>query len=236
MDIEGLGEKNVELLYTHGFLSHFADMYTLKKESLLTLPRFAEKSSQNLIEAIEKSKHATLSRFLYALGILHVGEYASKLLARNFEKLEDLYHIKPERITQIKQLGEKIANSVSDFFQNPENIRTLKTLASLGLQITNPDFAARGADQTKGPLTGKTVVITGTLPKPREDVETMVERLGGHAASSVSKQTDYVVVGENPGSKVQKAQSLGVRTISYEDLLKLISRSHDNDKSSNKLF
>ncbi len=236
MDIEGLGEKNVGLLYSNGLLSHFADMYTLTKEDLLKLPRFAEKSSQNLIEAIEKSKRTTLARFLYALGIPHVGEYASKLLARDFERLEDLYHIKPERIMQIKQLGEKIAHSVSDFFHDPENIRTLKTLASLGLKITNPDFAGRAAEQSKGPLSGKTLVITGTLPKPREDVEAMVERLGGHAASSVSKKTDYVIVGENPGSKLQKAHSLGVRTISYEDFLKLISRSHDGEKSSNKLF
>ena len=236
MDIEGLGEKNVELLYSNGLLSHFADIYTLKKEDLLRLPRFAEKSAQNLIEAIKKSKHATLSRFLYALGIPHVGEYASKLLARNFEKLGDLYHIEPERIMQIKQLGEKIAQSVSDFFHDPENIRTLETLASQDLKITNPDFSGKAAEQAKGPLTGKTLVITGTLPKPREEVEAMVERLGGHAASSVSKKTDYVIVGENPGSKLQKAHSLGVRTISYEDFLKLISRSHDGGKSSNKLF
>ena len=140
MDIEGLGEKNVELLYSKGLINHFIDMYRLKKEDLLQLPRFAEKSSQNLIDAIEKSKHTTLARFLYALGILHVGEYASKQLAKNFENLEDLYHIKPEKILKIKQMGEKIAHSVSDFFNDQENLHILKTLKSLELKLTNPDF------------------------------------------------------------------------------------------------
>ncbi len=220
LDIEGLGEKNVELLYSSGLVNHFVDMYRLKKEDLLKLPRFAEKSARNLIDAIERSKHITLARFLYALGILHVGEYASKLLAKNFEKLEDLYEISTERIIKIKQMGEKIASSVSDFFKDPENIKTLKTLKSLGLKITNPDF--KGKEKGERPLEGLTFVITGTLPRPRNEVEELIESLGAHASSLVSKSTDYVIVGENPGSKLQKAQSLGVKTISYEELLKII--------------
>ena len=220
LDIEGLGEKNVELLYSSGLVNHFVDMYRLKKEDLLKLPRFAEKSARNLIDAIERSKHITLARFLYALGILHVGEYASKLLAKNFEKLEDLYEISTERIIKIKQMGEKIASSVSDFFKDPENIKTLKTLKSLGLKITNPDF--KGKEKGERPLEGLTFVITGTLPRPRNEVEKLIESLGAHASSLVSKSTDYVIVGENPGSKLQKAQSLGVKTISYEELLKII--------------
>lgn len=220
LDIEGLGEKNVELLYSSELVNHFVDMYRLKKEDLLKLPRFAEKSARNLIDAIERSKHITLARFLYALGILHVGEYASKLLAKNFEKLEDLYEISTERIIKIKQMGEKIASSVSDFFKDPENIKTLKTLKSLGLKITNPDF--KGKEKGERPLEGLTFVITGTLPRPRNEVEQLIESLGAHASSLVSKSTDYVIVGENPGSKLQKAQSLGVKTISYEELLKII--------------
>ncbi|MBM4129109.1 MAG: NAD-dependent DNA ligase LigA, partial [Nitrospira sp.] len=140
MDIEGLGEKNVDLLYSKGLISHFVDIYRLKKEDLLELPRFAEKSAQNLIDAIQKSKKTTVSRFLYALGIVHVGEYAAKLLAKNFEELEDLYHVRPERIMEIRQMGEKIASSISDFFNDSENLKTMKTLKSLGLKITNPDF------------------------------------------------------------------------------------------------
>jgi DNA ligase (NAD+) len=236
MDIEGLGEKNVGLLYANGLLTHFVDMYKLKKEDLLMLPRFADKSSQNLIDAIKKSKHTTLARFLFALGILHVGEYASKLLARNFKKLEDLYHIKPERILRIKQMGEKTARSVSDFFQDSENLHTLETLQSLGLQITNPDFAGQGIGKERGVLEGQTIVITGTLPKPRDEVEELIERIGGYTSSSVSGNTDYVVAGENPGSKLQKARSLGVRIISYDEFLKLIEHGESGNNRSNKLF
>ncbi|MEW6738904.1 MAG: NAD-dependent DNA ligase LigA [Nitrospirota bacterium] len=220
MDIEGLGEKNVELLYSKGLIGHFIDIYKLKKDDLLQLPRFAEKSAQNLIDAIEKSKHATLSKFLYALGIVHVGEYAAKLLSENFERLEGLYNIKPERIMEIRQMGEKIAQSVADFFNDPENLRTIEKLKTLGLKITNPDF--KGRKKEKRPLDGLAFVITGSLPEPRKDVEDMIENLGGHTSSSVSRSTDYLVVGEEPGSKLQKARSLGVKTVSYEELLKII--------------
>ena len=224
MDIEGLGEKNVELLYSKRLISHFVDIYKLKKEDLLNLPRFAEKSAQNLIEAIERSKNTTLSRFLYALGIVHVGEYAAKLLSKNFERLEDLYNIQPDRITDIRQMGEKIAQSISDFFNDPENLKTLKTLKSLGLKISNPDFETK--KKGKLPLDGLTFIITGTLPKPRNEVEDMIESLGGYASSSISKSTDYLIVGEEPGSKLQKAEILGVKKISYDELLKLIGRKN----------
>jgi DNA ligase (NAD+) len=227
LDIEGLGEKNVELFYSQGLVHNFVDLFKLKKENLLNLPRFAEKSAQNLIDAIEKAKHTTLSRFLYALGILHVGEYASKLLAKNFENLEDLYHVKPERIMQIRQMGEKLAHSVSDFFNDPENLDTLKTLKASGLKLTNPDFEAKGAGKEKRPLEGLTIVITGTLPKPRDEVEELIESLGGHASSAVSKSTDYIIAGENPGSKLRKARALSVKTISYNELLKLIEQQKE---------
>lgn len=219
MEIEGLGEKNVELFYSRGLVSHFSDIYKLKKEDLLNLPRFAEKSAQNLIDAIEKSKNTTLARFLYSLGIIHVGEYAAKLLARNFEKVEDLYHVRRDRIMEIKQVGEKIADSVERFFDDQENLHTLDTLKSLGLNILNPDFSAR--DLQPGPFVGLTFVVTGTMPLPRKEVETFIEGMGGHASGSVSKKTDYLVLGESPGSKLQKARTLDIKTISYEDLLRL---------------
>jgi DNA ligase (NAD+) len=220
MDIEGLGEKNVELLYSRGLIGHFIDIYRIKNDDLLQLPRFAEKSAQNLIDAIERSKHATLSKFLYALGILHVGEYAAKLLSENFERLEDLYNVKPERIMEVRHIGEKIAQSVADFFNDPENLRTIEKLKTLGLKITSPDF--KGKRKEKRSLDGLTFVITGSLPKPRKEVENMIEALGGHTSSSVSRSTDYLVFGEEPGSKLQKAKSLGVKTISYVELLKII--------------
>lgn len=220
MDIEGLGEKNVELLHDRGLIRNFIDLYRLKKEDLLGLPRFADKSASNLINAIEKSKHATLARFLYALGIIHVGEYAAKLLARNFRKLDDLYYVKPERIVRIRQMGEKIARSVSEFFNNPENIKALETLKSLGLKLTNPDFEEEKIGKR---LDGLTFVITGTLLMPRKEIEEMIEREGGRVSTSVSKNTDYLLVGEKPGSKVVKAREIGVKTITYEEFLRMVS-------------
>jgi DNA ligase (NAD+) len=222
MDVEGLGEKNVELFYSKGLIKHFEAIYKLKKKDLLELPRFAEKSTQNLIEAIEKSKHTTLAKFLFAIGILHVGEYAAKLLAKNFEKLDDLYRVKPERLMEIKQMGEKIASSVSTFFSDEKNIKTLEALKDRGLKISNHDFVS-GQKEEK-PLEGFTFVITGTLPKPRKEVEDLIESLGGHASSTVSASTDYLIVGENPGSKLHKAHDLKVKTISYDELLKLIEQ------------
>lgn len=228
MDIEGLGEKNVELLYSKGIIKHFEDIYKLKKEDLLELPRFAEKSAQNLIVAVEKSKHATLSKFLFAIGILHVGEYAAKVLAKNFRKLEDLYKVTPERIMQIKQMGEKIASSVSMFFNDQKNIDILNSMIKLGPKITNPDFISE--KKGEAPLEGLTFVITGALPKSRKEVEDLIEANGGHAASAVSASTSFLVVGEDPGSKLDKAKSLGVKTISYNELLKMIEKKPGNPR------
>jgi DNA ligase (NAD+) len=220
MDIEGLGEKNVQMLYTEGLISHFDDIYRLKKEDLLKLPRFADKSAQNLIKAIERSKEAALQRFLYALGIPHVGEFASRLISKNFKTIEDLYHVQPEQISQIKQLGEKIANAVSKFFNDPKNIESINKMMALGLRISNPDYEK--GKKVSHPLEGLTFVITGSLPEPRKDLEERIEALGGHAASSVSRNTSYLVLGEEPGSKLDRARELGVKIISYDELLKLI--------------
>jgi DNA ligase (NAD+) len=223
MDVEGLGEKNVELLYSQGLVRHFTDIYKLKKADLLKLPRFAEKSAQNLIDAIERSKKATLAKFYYSLGIQHVGEYSAKLLAKNFKEIEELYYVKPDRIVEIKQMGEKIADSISRFFNDSENLKTLETLKDKGIKISNPDFEGMGIERR--PLDGLTFVITGTLPRSRKEIEDFIESMGGHAANSVSNSTDYLVLGEAPGSKLRKAQSFGIRTISYEELLKLAGGS-----------
>jgi DNA ligase (NAD+) len=221
MDIEGLGGKSVELLYNEALIRHFVDLYKLKKEQLLELPRFAEKSAQKLIDAIEKSKSTTLSRFLYALGIVHVGEYAAKQLAKNFEKIEDLYQVKPELIVEIKQMGEKLAESISGFFNEKENLHTLEALEKLGLKIANPDYE-EGTRKEKGPLDGLTFVITGTLSKPREEFEALIERFGGRVARSVSKKTGYVLAGEEAGSKLEKAKGLGVKIINEDEFNKMI--------------
>lgn len=223
MDIEGLGEKIVELLYSRGLIKHFEDIYKLKKGDLIDLPRFAEKSAQNLITAIEKSKHTTLAKFLFALGILHVGEYASKLLAKNFRTLQELYNVSPERILVISQMGEKIADSVTTFFHDKKNLDLLDDMIKEhGLNISNPDFVSEKKDSL--PLDGLTFVITGTLPKSRKEVEDLIEANGGHASSAVSASTDYLVVGDNPGIKLKKAINMGVTAISFAELLKLINR------------
>ena len=220
----------MELLFSHGLIRHFEDIYRIRKEDLLKLPRFAERSTQNLIDAIEKSKHTTLARFLFALGILHVGEYAAKLLARNFRSLDDLYHARMESILGIKQVGEKIAASVSAFFNDQKNIDLLDSLKRLGMTLSNPDFT----DKTKGvlPFSGMTFVITGSMPKSRKEVEDLIENNGGHAASAVSAKTDYLVAGEDAGSKLDRARKLGVKTISYEKLLEMI----EGDKGQQRLF
>ncbi|MDH4162562.1 MAG: NAD-dependent DNA ligase LigA [Nitrospirota bacterium] len=221
MDIEHLGEKNVELLYSNGLVKHFSDLYRIKKEQLLGLPRFAEKSAQNLIDAVEKSKRTTLARFLFALGILHVGEFAAKQLAKHFKDLQDLYQVAPERIMEIKQMGEKLAASISEFFSEKGNLLTFEALGELGVIVENPDYEAPGAKQA-GILDNKTFVITGTLSQPRELFEQLIEKHGGRATGSVSKKTSYVLAGEEAGSKLEKAKTLGVKILSESEFMELI--------------
>jgi DNA ligase (NAD+) len=222
MDIEGLGEKNVQLLFSKSLLKNFEDIYKLRREDLLDLPRFAEKSARNLIDAIERSKKTSLGKFLFAIGILHVGEFAARLLAQNFRKLEDLYKVKPENISHIRQMGEKIAHSVSTFFNDEKNLDILDLMLRLGLSMSNPEFVSE--KKVKRPLEGLSFVITGSLPKARKDVEGLIEANGGHSSPSVSQNTDYLILGDNPGSKLQKATALGIKTISYSELIGLIKQ------------
>jgi DNA ligase (NAD+) len=219
MNIEGLGDKTVELLHEKGLIKSFVDLYKLRQQDIKGLPGFADLSSKKLIEAIERSKKTTLARFLYALGISQVGEYAAKLLAQNFKKLEDLYHVKMERLIEIPQIGEKTARAIEQFFNNEENLKAIEELKSLGLTIENPDYQK---EKKPASLEGFSFVITGTLPKPRHEVQEMIEKAGGRVSSSVSKNTDYLIVGEEPGSKLAKAKELGVKIISYEELLKML--------------
>lgn len=225
MDIEGLGEKNVGLLYGQGLIKYFSDIYSLKKNDLLKLPRFAEKSSDNLMAAIDKSRHTTLARFLFALGITHVGEFAARLLAKNFESIDGLYNVPAERVMEIKQMGEKTAEAVSKFFSDRENIKTLQTLIDKhGLRIENPDYRGKAKQVGEGALKGLTIVLTGSMPTARHEIEEMIERAGGHASGSVSKKTDYVVAGEEAGSKLDKARALGVKVIDYDELMRMMGK------------
>lgn len=223
LNITGLGEKVVDLFYRKELIKDFTDIFRLTFQELEGLPGFGKKSADKLIGEIEKSKDVTLKRFLFALGIRHTGEYASSLIAQHFPAIEDLYNIEVNRLVQIKHLGEKIAYSLSEFFNDDKNINTVETLKTLGVTLKNPDYKeiTDTVEHTK-PLSGLSFVITGTHLVPRQEIEAFINENGGRCLSSLSKKTSYLVAGENPGSKLEKAKTLGIKTINYDEL-KLMS-------------
>jgi len=217
MDIEGLGDKLVEQLVDKGLVQDVADLYDLTKDDLLPLERMADKSAQNILAAIEKSKNTPLERFIYALGIRHVGEHMARLLAKEFKTLDKLMEATPERLLQVYEVGPQVAESVSQFFAEERNRRTIERLKKGGVRIQEIEVPR----DTK--FAGKTFVFTGALQHfTRTEAERLVEQLGGHAASAVSKNTDYVVVGENPGSKADRARALGVKMITEEEFREMV--------------
>jgi len=219
MNIEGLGDKWVEQLVNNGLIRDVADLYRLTREQLLNQPRMGEKSAENLLMAIETSKNSTLARFIYALGIRNVGEHLGLVLARAFNTLQNLMQATEEQLMTVPEVGPIVARSILDFFATTENRRTINELLAGGVQLTGEELAA-GSTQ----LTGKTFVFTGTLTKmTRDEAESLVQKRGARASSSVSKKTDYVVVGENPGSKATTARQLQVTILTETDFLKLIT-------------
>jgi len=217
-DIQGLGEKIVNKLVDTGLVRRISDLYRLTKADLLRLEGFADKSAENLLREIEKSKGISLARFIYALGIPHVGEKLAEILAENYDSIDELARAGEEELMQIEGIGPEVAKSIVDFFRNPENKKLIEELKAAGL---NPRRKAR-----VGPLSGKTFVFTGALSSmTREEAKRVVEELGGKVASSVSRKVDYVVVGENPGSKYDKARALGIPLLSEEEFLKLVGRA-----------
>jgi DNA ligase (NAD+) len=218
MDIEGLGIKIVEQLITSGSVKDVADLYLLTEEQLLTLEGFASKKAQNLLSAIEESKNRSLDRFITALGIRGVGEVAASELARHFKSLDLLTQAAVDEIKQIGGIGPNIALSIRDWIDRPANQQLLEKFRQIGIW---PEVIGNSATSTA--LSGLTFVITGTLPTlSREDAEAMIARHGGKTTGSVSRNTSYLVLGENPGSKLEKAESLGVKIISEQELLDLI--------------
>ena len=219
MNIEGLGEKLIEQLVDSGLIKNVADIYSLRKEQLLTLERMGEKSAQNLLDAIAASQNVSLARFIYALGIRNVGEHMAKVLAKAFGSLERLSQASEEELMAIEGVGPIVARSVRNFFNAESNRQTIEKLLSSGIRIsTEPDY------KQKGEIAGKTFVFTGTLANfTREEAQALVEKYGGKSASSVSKKTDYVVVGENAGSKAETARQLGVKILNEAEFLELIS-------------
>jgi DNA ligase (NAD+) len=223
MDIDGLGEKTLEQLLQRSLVRSPADLYRLTKEDLLACERMGERSSDNLLLAIEASKLRSLDRLLHALGIRHVGEHLARLLARQFGSLGELAAANRDQLLAIHEIGPQVADSVVDFFARDRNRRILEELQRAGVE---PQAEARRAG---GPLTGKSFVFTGSLVHfKRKQAQEMVEQMGGRAAGSVSKKTDYVVAGSDAGSKLDRARELGVTILSEEEFGQLLERMGEN--------
>ena len=219
MDIEGLGEKIVAQLVESGLVEHLPDIYDLTAPQLASLERMADKSAQNLLDTLEARKQTTLARFLYSLSIRHVGEYVARVLADHFGDLPAVEEASYDQWVAIEGIGPQIAGSVLNFFEQQRNRQIVRDLLARGIQIEQ----AEPASET---LTGRTFVFTGALDGfSREEATEQVERRGGRVTSSVSSRTDYVVIGEEPGSKYQQAQELGITTLGEEEFRELLGNS-----------
>jgi DNA ligase (NAD+) len=219
MDIDGLGEKLVEQLVDEGIVRTPADMYKLGLAKLTALERMAEKSAGNLLAAIEASKNTTLPRFVYALGIRNVGEATAKDLARHFGDIDALIHADVEQLLAVADVGPVVAQSIVDFFAEAHNVEVIEQLRAAG--VNWPAIEKLSSSNTK--LSGKTFVLTGTLPTlSRDDAKARLETAGAKVAGSVSKKTDYVVAGTEAGSKLVKAQELGIPVLDEAQMLELL--------------
>lgn len=221
MDIEGLGEQLVEQLVDRGLVTTPADFYKLGLVMLAELDRMAEKSAQNVLNALEKSKSTTLARFIYALGIRHVGESTAKALARHFGTLDALLEASEEQILAVDDIGPVVAQSILSFLADPLNRELIEQLRAAGVH-----WEENEPERVHQPLAGKTFVLTGTLPTlKRDDAAAMIEAAGGKVAGSVSKKTSYLVAGDDAGSKLAKAQELGIPILDEAELLTLLESS-----------
>jgi len=218
MDIEGMGTAITDQLVDKGLIKDYADIYYLKMDDIKKLDRCAEKSAANLLNAIENSKSNDLNRLIYALGIRHVGERSAWVLAEHFGSIDKLSDAGIDELTRINEIGPVMAGSIRDFFSNKENMVILERLSETNINMSRSGVEAKSG----GALRGKTVVITGTLKNySRGTAEELVRRLGGNPSSSVSKNTYFVVAGEEPGSKADKAKALGIKIIDEEEFRKI---------------
>ena len=215
-NIEGLSEKSVELFYDQLGVRHISDIFNITKEDLLKLDKFQDKKAENIITSLKKCKKVDFWRFLFALGIGEVGAKTARELAKHFGTLQELENASQEEIAQIRDIGEIIAQNIYNFFREDYNLQEIERLFVSGITIN------ASANNSSGILTGKTFVITGTLSMPRNKFEELIENGGGHCSNSVSKNTDFVLAGENAGSKLDKAKALGVKIISEEEFFKML--------------
>jgi DNA ligase (NAD+) len=217
MNIDGVGPKIIDALMDAGLVQDYADLYSLKVKDLENLDRFAEVSSANVIKSIDSRREAPLPRFIYGLGIMHVGEETARVLAQHFHTLEKLAVATEEELTAVEDVGPVVAASIAEWFARPYHKKLLKKFAKNGLKILTEKPA------TKGKFSGMTFVITGTLEAmSREEAEARIRELGGKASGSVSGDTSYVVAGAEPGSKYDKAQKLGVKILDEQKFLDLL--------------
>ena len=222
MDIEGGGDVLTGQLVKHNLVKDVADLYSLNLDQLLTIERMGRKSAQNFLDGLQASKSRELWRLIHGLGILHVGVGGAKALARAYPDLDAIANASIEQLTETNDIGEVIARSIHEWFRNPRNQQLIERLRAAGLNFTSATFAASPAT-SNSPIAGKTFVLTGTLPTlKREEAAARIEAAGGKVSGSVSKKTDYVVAGEEAGSKLTKAQELGIAILDEPGLLKLL--------------
>jgi DNA ligase (NAD+) len=222
MDIEGLGEKLIDQLVDGGRVRSAADIYHLRPEDLSSLERMADKSAANVIAAIDRSRATTLARFIYALGIRHVGEATARDLADHFGALEPMLGASEEELLEVRDVGPVLAHSIRDFLAEPHNREVIDALRAAGVHF------AEGPPKRPhdGPLAGRTIVLTGTLPSlSRDEAKSLLEAAGATVAGSVSKKTDYVVAGAEAGSKLAKAHALGIAVIDEPQLRALVAKT-----------
>ena len=222
MDIQGLGESITGIFFEKGFLKDITDIYNLKnhRKELTGLERFGEKSIDNLLMSIEQSKEKPFEKVLFALGIRHIGERTSKILSKNFINIDNLFSASVDEISSVFEIGPKIAKSVSEFFKDKKSRELIDKLRKAGLKF---QIAGENITEEKPEFKNKTFVLTGTLGKyTRTQASDLIEKYGGRVSSSVSKKTDYVLAGEEAGSKLEKAKSLGVKILSEENFEKML--------------
>ena len=218
MDIEGMGDAVSAQLVDNKLVKDYGDIYGLKHEELANLDRMADKSAANLISAIEKSKSNSLARLVYGIGIRHVGVRSAWILASRFRSLDRLAKVGIDELQDIYEIGSVMAESIFNFFRTDENKKVIEKLKTNKVNTKEKD-----AGPKSGNIEGKNFVVTGSLESfSRQEIEELVRRLGGNASSSVSKNTDYVVAGKDPGSKFEKAKELGVKIINEKEFKKLI--------------
>lgn len=218
MDIDGLGDKIIAQLVDSGWVRYPQDLYQLSIDQLSSLERMAEKSATNLYQAIQNSKKTTLARIVYALGIRDVGEVLAKQLAKSFSTLEEIQAVKYSQLIELKDVGDIIAQHLIQFWKQETNLEIISSLFTLGLEIENDLYASKQIVNQHHPLYQKVVVITGTLTRPRDELKNLLEECGAKVTGSVSKKTDYLIAGENAGSKLDKASTLGIKVLSEEDI------------------